>query len=384
MRAAAEGAFWPVEGLFADNATDPGPPPGTRRTDDFALAATHTDPMYRALPSFDARVYPAHKVAALVAALAEDGVPAEQALSGSGIAQARLHDTRISYQQVQTVFRNALRLSPAPALAFRAGRRMHVTSYGMYGYALLSSPNHAASIDIAVRHHRVMAPVAELGFSREGDTAVFSYEPVLVTDPTDDLYRFAMEFQFASHLTLNADLYGASFRFSEVRAVHAAPAHACQYDKLFGCPVRFDQPRNELRFDASWLAKPMDYSDPITHAMARETCERSLLEVSRAGSVAADVHRVLIEQAGRFPDIDAMAAELAMSTRTLRRRLEAEQTSYRKVLADVRLHLAVQYLRRTDMTNEEIAGRLGYSDAANFRHAFSRWTSKRPSDFRVM
>ena len=71
-----------------------------------------------------------------------------------------------------------------------------------------------------------------------------------------------------------------------------------------------------------------------------------------------------------------------MNTRTLRRRLDAEQTSYRKILAEVRMHLAINYLRKTDMTNEEVAARLGYSDAADFRHAFMRWTDRRPSEVR--
>jgi AraC-like DNA-binding protein len=71
-----------------------------------------------------------------------------------------------------------------------------------------------------------------------------------------------------------------------------------------------------------------------------------------------------------------------MHPRALRRRLEAEGASYRDLLADVRMRLAVEYLRKTQMTNEEIARRIGYSDAANFRHAFARWTGKRPSEFR--
>jgi AraC-like DNA-binding protein len=46
------------------------------------------------------------------------------------------------------------------------------------------------------------------------------------------------------------------------------------------------------------------------------------------------------------------------------------------------MKLAIEYLRNTEMTNEEIAARLDYSDAANFRHAFARWTRKSPSAFR--
>jgi len=127
---------------------------------------------------------------------------------------------------------------------------------------------------------------------------------------------------------------------------------------------------------------PLPLADPRTHAMAREMCEQVLSEINRAGGVAADVRRLLIEQPGRYPSIEVMAEELGMYPRALRRKFEAEGTSYRDLLAEVRMRLAVEYLRKTEMTNEEIASRLGYSDAANFRHAFTRWTGKSPSDFR--
>jgi AraC-like DNA-binding protein len=91
---------------------------------------------------------------------------------------------------------------------------------------------------------------------------------------------------------------------------------------------------------------------------------------------------VLVEHPGRFPGIEAIAAELSIHPRTLRRRLQAQNVTYRKIVSDVRMKLALEYLRNTRMTNQEIAVRLHYSDAANFRHAFARWTGKSPSDFR--
>ncbi|GKQ51290.1 hypothetical protein BRSPCE3_21450 [Bradyrhizobium sp. Ce-3] len=76
-----------------------------------------------------------------------------------------------------------------------------------------------------------------------------------------------------------------------------------------------------------------------------------------------------------------MSDSLSLSPRRLRRRLDAEQTSYRDIVAEVRKILAIKYLRETRLTHEEIASRLGYSDGANFRRAFIRWTGKNPSQF---
>ncbi|MEO6747261.1 MAG: helix-turn-helix domain-containing protein [Caldimonas sp.] len=179
------------------------------------------------------------------------------------------------------------------------------------------------------------------------------------------------------------DLVGPSFRFSGARVAYAAPAHALLYESILQCPVLFSQARNELRFDTIRMKDPMAHANPITNAMARDICEQGLAEVTRSGGVALDIHRILVERPGRFRDIDAMAIELGVNERTLRRKLDAENTSYRQILADVRQRLAIEYLRKTQLTNEEIATQLGYSDAANFRHAFMRWTQKHPSDFRV-
>jgi AraC-like DNA-binding protein len=71
-----------------------------------------------------------------------------------------------------------------------------------------------------------------------------------------------------------------------------------------------------------------------------------------------------------------------MSARTLRRKLREEDTSFRQLVDELRRDFALRYLRDTDLTVEEIAETLGFSDAANFRHAFRRWTNTAPYEFR--
>ena len=340
----------------------------------------------RQLPDFEPRVYTPHRIAAVVATLAEDGVPAARVLHGSGFDEAALSSpaTRVSYAQMATVFRNALHCSRDPALALRAGARMHVTAYGVWGYALLSSRTCAEMLEFAVKYRRVIGPLADMRYDAATDPGACGFEVLLSPDPGDALYRFAIEFTYAAHRTLARDLYGEGFGFTDVRMVHAEPADAQACRAFFGCPVHFGQPRNELHFDAAWSDCPPDTHDPITHAMTREMCQQFLADLSDAGGVAAKVRQVLLEQMPwRFPSIEAMAGELAMEPRTLRRRLEMQGTSYRQILAQVRHALAIEYLRHTRMTTEEIASRLGYSDAANFRHAFVRWTGKSPHAYRL-
>jgi AraC-like DNA-binding protein len=66
----------------------------------------------------------------------------------------------------------------------------------------------------------------------------------------------------------------------------------------------------------------------------------------------------------------------------LRRQLQQQGLSFRGLLDELRTQIALKYLRTTKLANEEIALTLGFSDAANFRRAFHRWTNKTPSEIR--
>lgn len=341
-------------------------------------------PIRRSSHEFGQRIYSPHSIAAIAGELNRHGVPVSVALAGTGLREQQLemHTTQVSYRQLDIAIRNALRLSSDPAIAFHAGQRMHVTAYGMYGYALMSSATYAEVRDFSNQYIGVVGPLCAATYSSDGATVVCTMEPLHWLDPAEEAYRFATEFSLSAHLTTIRDLAGPSFGFSRIAIDYAKPTHAQTYEDIFECPVLFGQAGTDYWYELAKADGPVALADSRTHRMAREMCDYLLTEVNRAGGVAADVRRLLISQPGRYPSLEAIAEKLGMPSRVLRRRLEAEETSYRDLLAEVRTRLAIEYLRKTQMTNEDIASRLGYSDAANFRHAFLRWTGKSPSDFR--
>ena len=71
-----------------------------------------------------------------------------------------------------------------------------------------------------------------------------------------------------------------------------------------------------------------------------------------------------------------------MTSRTLRRKLEVEGTSFTDLVASIRKALAIDYLSTTRLSTDDIATAIGFSDAVSFRHAFKRWTGKPPSEYR--
>lgn len=336
-------------------------------------------------PGIDERVYPAYELAPLLHVLHEEGVEASAALAGTDLREADLRSiaTRLSRRQLLIAFANAQRLARSPTLALQAGGRVRASDRGIYGYALLSSATPQEAFDFIVKYQRFVGPPVSLDYRREGDIIVWHPGPLAGAESSAELSRFALEYHVAMVLNLLRDAVGSDFSPIELRLTHPAPPHAERYAEFFACPVRFAQPRDELRIAASLLEQRLRQAESVTSSRVRELGERELVRAFRNGGTAGSIYRMLIEKPREFPDIEAVADSLGYSARTLRRRLTAESTSYREILSDVRRHLASRYLRETPMTNEEIADRLGYSDAANFRKAFKQWTHMQPSSFRA-
>jgi AraC-like DNA-binding protein len=334
--------------------------------------------------SLDQRIYAPYKIATLAQTAAESGLAADVVLAGTGLKAAQLRDPlmKTSVRQLVVACRNVLRAGAPAGTALQVGSRMHISSYGMYGYALLCCETLRDVTQLAVKYHRLATPTVGMSFREDDGDAVWSFDQIVDLEIDDPLYRFFVEFQFGIHITLGKDLMGPVFKVSRVRARYPAPADRTAYRQHLRCKAEFDQPVNELRFAAALLDEHPTYRNPITVAMVSEVCERLLEEARRGEGVGAQVSRLLMAVPGRFDDMETIAHRLNTTSRTLRRRLHLEGTSYQDILAEVRCNLAKEYLRTTRMTTEDIAETLGFSDAANFRHAFRRWTGKNPSNFR--
>ncbi len=78
------------------------------------------------------------------------------------------------------------------------------------------------------------------------------------------------------------------------------------------------------------------------------------------------------------PTQQEMARYLNISDRSLRRQLKVEGTNYKAILEGVKSETAIDYLRNTELSIDEIAALLGYSETSNFALAFKRWTNSAP------
>ena len=307
------------------------------------------------------KVYEATKLGAVFDMLAGAGIAAEAILRGTNIPLADVHSpqARISLTQLMTVCQNALRLSTDRHLPYRIGASIHISTYGMYGYALLCCPDFRKAMEFAMRYHALAAPLAAIDFSEDKAHARWTIEPNLHALADSALYRFVAEMQIGIHISLMRDIMGPGFAPSEITLAYPqAPDFDLPLDHV-GCPVRFDRPANQIVFKAQWLDRSADLGNKTTYPTIVALCDIA-----------------------NPPTFEAIAKMLGVNDRSLRRQLRQQGFSFRGLHDELRTQIALKYLRNTALANEDIALALGFSDAANFRRAFHRWTNKAPSDIR--
>jgi AraC-like DNA-binding protein len=330
------------------------------------------------------KVYQSTKLAAAYDMLVSQGVSAEDILRGVNIRLEDVHSakTRISLRQLMTTYQNAMQLSADRHLPYRIGTTIHVSTYGMYGYAILCCPDFRKAMDFATRYHALAAPLATIEFREEGDRAIWSVEPIPHSVADRRLYRFVAELQIGIHISLMRDVMGPAFAPQEICLSYPQADDFGLTAELVGCRVRFVQPANQIVFKSSWLDQAASLGNKTTYATILAMCDDLLGDLTSRIGAAGEIRAILLRDIANPPTFDVTAQLLDVNARSLRRQLRQQGISFRGLRDELRTQLALKYLRSTNLANEDIAVALGFSDAANFRRAFHRWTNKSPSEVR--
>jgi AraC-like DNA-binding protein len=312
----------------------------------------------------------------------EHGLTLQQCLSGSGITAGMLEDpaAEISLAQEIDLTRNVVTpLRHLPALGVEAGLRYSLSSFGIWGFALLASSSIRAALDVATRYHALAMSFNPIALQTMDGAMRLVYAD---KDSPKDLRSFSAERALAVTVRLTRELAGKAMPMRDLRLRTSRPPYAARLEQVFGVMPQFGAADNSFAIDGPWLDTPIVFGNAIVAKQVEDQC-RELLERRRhREGMARKVRDLIVRSPMSIPSMEAIAGELCMTGRTLRRKLDDEHTSYRELVEEVRQTLAQELLKTAGMKMEEVAERLGYSDATSFAHAFRRWKGRAPSEFR--
>lgn len=171
-------------------------------------------------------------------------------------------------------------------------------------------------------------------------------------------------------------LLGLYFSFS-------CPDEFREMAECYPAQLHFDQPFTGFEFDAGFLDAPVVQNQDTLMDFVRSAPYHLVISDSSQQSLKAKVRAILSKDvSGSQPSAEAVASRLNLSVTTLRRKLQAEQTSYQRLKDECRLEAAFHYLSCPELSNACIAERLGFDETSAFFRAFKKWTGVTPGDYR--
>ena len=315
----------------------------------------------------------------LAAALAPDAVGAFYDATDLTPQMLTDADARVSPAQFCVAWAEATRLSRDPTLALRIAEATPPGAFGIVEYVCRSAPTLGAALEQWIRYLGILDDAVEVALVEEHGVAALRV--VLESEapaPASHELCFALVVRHARAM-IDEDL-----RIEEVRFTHhATETQAARHRAFFRAPVRFGAEHTELVFGAGSLATRLSTADPNLLAILLPAAEEKHAQKTAHPPLTDQVRRAL--RAALTSDdaqLEAIAARLGMTGRTLQRRLKDEGTSFQTVRDGMRRELADRYLGE-GMSFAEISFLLGFSEPSAFFRAFKRWTGLTPVERRA-
>jgi AraC-like DNA-binding protein len=285
------------------------------------------------------------------------------------------------------LFRSALALTGRRDLAVEFAREVRPDTFDALGYALMSCRDLGEAIALVPLYRRVVfdAGYSETVFSVGERSAKLAWVVLPQAAQAGSPYcELLAESLVASWFKLGCWIAGTELPLREVRFAHAAPDDRVPFERFFDCPVRFACGENALLFDRELLGRPLTQADAALNLVMREQARRIIEQLQGEPGLAGQVRQILMRLMPRCEaTLPRVAAQLALTPRTLQRRLDAGGLAFHALLGAARRELALLYLRDPALSVLDVALLLGYAEQSSFTRAFRVWFGVAPSVWRA-
>ncbi len=344
---------------------------------------------------------------AMVQAYALRGLHPDGALTQAQIAHQALHrvDARITAGQMERLSDAAMRELDDEALGW-FHRRLPWGSYGMLLRASISAPTLEVALKRWCRHHGLLTGDVVLSlsasldcgdaehstdgsnsnYSSSGNITTFSITLTEIAPAhwlTGELREFCHVSLLRNLLGVASWLVDSRMPLLAVELAYPAPPHASAYAVLFAGPCTFDAPRTRLLLDARYLQLPLRRDEAALQQMLQHALPLTVRHYRRDRLLVQRVRQALAAQPQLSHNAQDLAAQLAVSARTLHRQLKEEGASLQALKDEVRRDRAMELLHRTDRPVKQVADAAGFQNEKSFIRAFKGWTGATPGEWRT-
>lgn len=314
------------------------------------------------------------------------GILADAGLDFDPLApEAPAYRTEISAMQYSRVYQHVLHLLQDETFGVTGSELVAPGAFRMMCYCIISCDNLGQAIRRASEFYRTFFDErSQLYANFSEQYARVGYRTITSPDAGQvaaaDAYGLSMWHRFFGWLC------GRPIELKRVDFSGDTPERVEKYEELFGCPLYFRQPNDLLYFDSACLAWPVVHTEHSLREFLRTAPYQLLIMESDPDSnnLAAQVKAMMGHDFSEgFPGFEAISRALNMSAPTLRRRLKREGTTFQQLKDAARCDAAKLCLDRPELSINDVALQMGFTDPSAFHRSFKKWTGKTPGQFRT-
>ncbi len=272
---------------------------------------------------------------------------------------------------------SALTLLPrAAGYGLRVGEAMPVGIFGIWGLAIVTSPDIRSAFDTLVRYGQTRMLLSKVRLQENEERAIFVVE-------MDHLPRSIRRFVFERYFSVTSrfllevipELDLTAF---EIHLPFSDAIYQKELEQLTGLSVVPEALNYGIVADQRLLDLPLPATDPALHAHFLTQCDELLNQHHRLSGYAQTIRDYMLSSKQFSPRFEQIAKSLCMSERTLRRRLSEDDLNFNQIVLETRMTLARELLIESSLPVKAVAERLAYSEPASFARAFKRWWGVSP------
>lgn len=324
---------------------------------------------------------PIGNIKPLIKLMVSEGVTFSQLLAGTQIQTADLTNPNksVSIHQYLQLIQNSRAAVPSSDYSLQLGEQFFINYDGVLACRVMCSENAREAMELLIKFQALFTQVLILDFEVIDGLGVFSVEERIPLGPT---FHHYVEFAFSALYSLGRFCLGkkhinVSFEFSQPELKRQE-----KFEAFFSNPVKFDSCHNRVYMPQETLALPCVFHDEVEALANEKLCQKYLNQIRNDAEIIKKVKITMREIPFNRISLESICERLHISTRSLRRHLQENGSSFTMLLENERKRIAEYRLSKNDITVEKLAEQLGYQSAASFSRAFKRWYGVSPAQFR--
>jgi AraC-like DNA-binding protein len=318
-------------------------------------------------------------VSRLLQDAAREGVDLASLFREAGLDAALLDkpDARIRTGEFIRLMQIVMRRTEDEFIGLGRGTKSKPGTFSMMAHAVINTPNLGKAMERSAAFYRIVDLPIELKVE-EGSTE--SRLILTTAAPERDNILEAMIFisiRFWSWLT------GRTLEPAAIQLDFPEPPQADEFRRIWKGPVTYNNARNAIVFPTAWLSLPLVQNPLSLSKFLKDSLALIIVGNQQPIGLTEQIKAIISKGYGNaFPDFAQVCESLNMTPQTLRRRLKEENTSYQAIKDNIRQDAARFYLAKEELSIDEIALMMGFSEASSFHRAFKKWTGQTPAGYR--